>query len=170
MSKLAAEELVGLYGCERGVPATVVRYFPVYGPRQRPEMAFSRFISLALSGEPVEVFGDGTQTREMTYVSDVADATATALKARPAIEPRAYNVGGGARTTVNNIVELVEEAIGERVEVRFGPPVTGDVSSTCADLGRAARELGYEPKVSLEEGVEMQVRRALARRSKPSMV
>jgi len=73
----------------------------------------------------------------------VADATATALKARPAIEPRAYNVGGGARTTVNNIVELVEEAIGERVEVRFGPPVTGDVSSTCADLGRAARELGY---------------------------
>ena len=170
MSKLAAEELVGLYGCERGVPATVVRYFPVYGPRQRPEMAFSRFISLALSGEPVEVFGDGTQTREMTYVSDVADATATALKARPAIEPRAYNVGGGARTTVNNIVELVEEAIGERVEVRFGPPVTGDVSSTCADLGRAARELGYEPKVSLEEGVEMQVRRALARRPKPSMV
>jgi nucleoside-diphosphate-sugar epimerase len=170
MSKLAAEELVGLYGRERGVPTTVLRYFTVYGPRQRPEMALSRFISLALSGEPVEVFGDGTQTREMTYVSDVADATATALEARPVIEPRAYNVGGGSRTTVNNLVELVEEAIGERVEVRFGAPATGDVSSTWTDLGRAARELGYKPKVSLEEGVEMQVRRALARRPKPSMV
>lgn len=170
MSKLAAEELVGLYGRERGVPATVLRYFTVYGPRQRPEMALSRFISLASRGEAVEVFGDGTQMREMTYVSDVVEATVAALETRPAGEPRAYNVGGGARTTVADLVEMVGEALGERVEVRHSPTVPGDVRSTWADLGRAARELGYEPRVSLDEGVEAQVRWALARRRMPSMV
>ncbi len=170
MSKLAAEELVGLYGRERGVAATILRYFTVYGPRQRPEMALSRFIALASRGEAVEVFGDGTQMREMTYVSDVVEATVAALETRPADEPRAYNVGGGARTTVANLVELVGEALGERVEVGYGPPVPGDVRSTWADLGRAARELGYEPRVSLDEGVETQVRWALARRRTPSMV
>ena len=170
MSKLAAEELVGLYGRERGVPATVLRYFTVYGPRQRPEMALSRFISLASRGEAVEVFGDGTQMREMTYVSDVVEATVAALETCPADEPRAYNVGGGARTTVANLVDLVGEALGERVEVRHSPPVPGDVRSTWADLGRASRELGYEPRVSLDEGVEAQVRWALARRRMPSMV
>ena len=170
MSKLAAEELVGLYGRERGVRATVLRYFTVYGPRQRPEMALSRFISLASRGEAVEVFGDGTQMREMTYVSDVVEATVAALETRPAGVPRAYNVGGGARTTVVDLVELVGEALGERVEVSYGPPVPGDVWSTWADPGRAARELGYEPRVSLDEGVEAQVRWALARRRMPSMV
>ncbi len=170
MSKLAAEELVRLYGRERGVPATVLRYFTVYGPRQRPEMALSRFIALASRGEAVEVFGDGTQMREMTYVSDVVEATVAALETRPVDEPRAYNVGGGARTTVANLVELVGEALGERVEVRYGPPVPGDVRSTWADLGRAAQELGYEPRVSLDEGVEAQARWALARGRTPSMV
>ncbi len=163
LSKLAAEELVGLYGRERGVPTTVLRYFTVYGPRQRPEMALSRFISLAARGEAVEVFGDGTQTREMTYVSDVVNATVAALESRPGEQPRVYNVGGGSRTTVRNLVELVGEALGERLEVRYEPAVVGDVRSTWADLGRAARELGYEPRVSLEEGVEAQVRWALGR-------
>ena len=82
LSKLAAEELVGLYAREHEVPATILRYFTVYGPRQRPEMALSQFISLAARGEPVEVFGYGTQSREMTYVSDVVDATVTALTAK----------------------------------------------------------------------------------------
>lgn len=158
LSKLAAEELIRLYGREREVPATILRYFTVYGPRQRPEMALSRFISLASRGAPVEVFGDGAQSREMTYVSDVVDATVAALEAQPRGLPRAYNVGGGARTTVRDLARLVGEVTGECLEIRHGPPVPGDVRSTWADLGRAARELGYEPRVSLVEGIEAQVR------------
>ncbi|MCA1717667.1 MAG: NAD-dependent epimerase/dehydratase family protein [Actinobacteria bacterium] len=173
LSKLAAEELVGLYEREHAVPATVLRYFTVYGPRQRPEMALSRFISLAGRGELVEVFGDGTQSREMTYISDVVDATVAALEAKPEGAARVYNVGGGTRTTVVELVELVGEMMGERVEIRHAPPAHGDVRSTWADLERAARELGYRPRVSLEEGVEEQVRWALAecaRRRTPSIV
>ncbi len=162
LSKLAAEELVGLYAREHAVPATILRYFTVYGPRQRPEMALSRFISLAARGEPVEVFGDGTQRREMTYVSDIVDATVAALEWEPECVTRVYNVGGGTRTTVGELVELVGEAMGERVEIRYAPHVPGDVRSTWADLERAARELGYRPRVSLEEGVEAQVRWSIA--------
>jgi UDP-glucuronate 4-epimerase len=161
LSKLVAEELVGLYEKEHAVPATILRYFTVYGPRQRPEMALSRFISLAACGEPVEVFGDGTQRREMTYVSDVVDATVAALEAEPERAIRVYNVGGGTRTTVLELVEFVGEVMGERVEIRYAPSVPGDVRSTWADLERAARELDYRPRVSLEEGVEAQVHWAL---------
>jgi UDP-glucose 4-epimerase len=162
LSKLAAEEIVRLYAREHVMPATILRYFTVYGPRQRPEMALSQFISLAARGELVEVFGDGTQSREMTYVSDVVDATVAALEAEPEGATRVYNVGGGTRTTVGELVELVGEVMGERVRIRYVPPVPGDVHSTWADLGRAARELGYRPQVSLDEGVEAQVRWALA--------
>ena len=164
MSKVAAEELIRLYAREKGVTSTVLRYFTVYGPRQRPEMALSRFISAISSGEPVEVFGDGSQAREMTYVSDVVEATVAALETEPKEPTRAYNVGGGTRTTVGRLVSLVGEVLGERTEVRYCPPVPGDVRSTWADLGRSRRELGYEPRVSLEEGVEQQVRWALAER------
>lgn len=171
LSKLAAEELIRLYARQRGVPATILRYFTVYGPRQRPEMAISRFISLASHGEDVEVFGDGNQMREMTYVSDVVNATVAALEMpQSGYLPRAYNVGGGARTTVGNLVKLIGEAMGERLEVKHVPPVPGDVFSTWADLSRATRELSYEPRVSLEEGVEEQVRWALAERLVQSMV
>jgi nucleoside-diphosphate-sugar epimerase len=164
LSKLAAEELIKLYGREFGAPATILRYFTVYGPRQRPEMALSRFIYLASRGRPVEVFGDGSQMREMTYVSDVVDATVAALEAQPRGLPRAYNVGGGARTTVRDLVTLVGEVMGERLEIRYGAPFRGDVRSTWADPRRAARELGYTPGVGLLEGVEAQVRWALAGR------
>jgi UDP-glucuronate 4-epimerase len=170
LSKLAAEELIKLYARERVVQATILRYFTVYGPRQRPEMALSRFISLASRGEAVEVFGDGTQVREMTYVLDVVDATVAAVEMQPANSPQAYNIGGGVRTTVGKLVELVGEALGERLEVRHFPPVSGDVRSTWADIGRAERELGYRPRVSLKEGIEAQVRWALSKRRVPSIV
>ncbi len=170
LSKLAAEELIRLYVRERGVPATILRYFTVYGPRQRPEMALSRFISLALRGEAVEVFGDGTQVREMTYVSDVVDATVAALETQPANLHRTYNIGGGMRATVGKLVKLVGEALDEQLEVRYFPPVSGDVRSTWADIGRAKRELGYMPRASLREGLEAQVRWALSERRVPSIV
>jgi len=156
-SKLAAEELVGLYARERGVQATVLRYFTVYGPRQRPEMALARFISAAVEGRGVQIFGDGEQVREMTYVSDVVEATVTALEQTPGKTPRTYNIGGGTRTTVNGMLDAVRRVVGAPVEAVYGPPAAGDVRSTWADSGRAARELGYRPRVDLEEGIWAQV-------------
>ena len=167
VSKLAAEEIVGLYARERCVPATVLRYFTVYGPRQRPEMALARFISAATEGRSVEVFGDGEQAREMTYVSDVVDATVAALKKPSRAWFRAYNVGGGTRTTVNGMLDAVGLATGKRVEAVYGPAAEGDVRSTWADPGRAATELGYRPRVGLEEGIAAQVDWALRRAPVP---
>lgn len=167
LSKLAAEEVVSLYAREKGLRATVLRYFTVYGPRQRPEMALSRFIERVSSGEPVEVFGDGTQVREMTHVADVVEATVAALEIEGSGPARAYNVGGGSRATVTELVALVGEALGEEPGVLYGPPVPGDVRSTWADLSRARLELGYAPRVSLEDGVREQARWAVAGCSAP---
>jgi UDP-glucuronate 4-epimerase len=152
LSKLAAEDLIGLYIRERRVPATILRYFTVYGPRQRPEMALSRFISAAFRGRPVEVFGDGEQKRDMTYVTDAVDATVAALDAPPGI----YNVGGGMRVSVNEMIEAVGRVTGAPVEARYGPAAEGDVRSTWADSRQAARVLGYWPRVGLEEGIVAQ--------------
>lgn len=153
LSKLAAEELIRLHARERGVPATILRYFTVHGPRQRPEMALSRFISAAFRGRPVEVFGDGEQRRDMTYVGDAVAATVAALEAPTGL----YNVGGGTRASVNEMLDAVRAATGAPVEVRYGPAAPGDVPSTWADSRRAARALGYAPRVGLEEGLSHQV-------------
>jgi UDP-glucuronate 4-epimerase len=169
LSKLAAEELIGLYARERGVPSTVLRYFTVYGPRQRPEMALARFISATLQGRSVEIFGDGEQVREMTYVSDVVDATVAALHQMPGTTIPVCNVGGGTRTTVNEMLEAVRWATGMPVEALYSPPAEGDVRSTWADSGRAARELGYRPRVGLEEGIRAQVEWTLKRSLAPSL-
>lgn len=162
-TKLAAEEYVRAYAAEAGA-ATILRYFTVYGPRQRPGMALASFIEKAARGAPVEVHGDGTQTREMTYVSDAVAATAAALDRRG---PRGgvaatYNVGGGGRATVLDLVGLVQSALGRAIEVRYGPRAPGEVGCTRADLSRAARELGYEPKVPIEAGVRAQAAYHLA--------
>ena len=152
LSKLAAEELVGLYGRERGVAATVLRYFTVYGPRQRPEMGLSRFISAAFGGRPVEIFGDGSQRRDMTFVLDAVEATVAALDAPCGV----YNVGGGTRATVDEMLDAVRRVTGRPVEARYGPAARGDVLSTWADSRRAADALGYRPRVGLEEGIAAQ--------------
>jgi UDP-glucuronate 4-epimerase len=151
-SKLATEDLIQLYIRERDLAATVLRYFSVYGPRQRPEMALSRFISAAFRGRPVEVFGDGEQKRDMTYISDAVDATVAALDAPPGV----YNVGGGTRATVNEMIDAVGRVTCAPVEARHGPAAEGDVRSTWADSGRAVRVLGYRPRVGLDEGIAAQ--------------
>jgi len=153
LSKLSAEELVRLYARERGVRGTVLRYFTVYGPRQRPEMALSRFIAAAHAGRPVEVFGDGGQVRDMTYVSDAVEATVAALERGAG---GAYNVGGGVRVSVRGMLEAVREVTGRPVEAVYGEAAAGDVRSTWADSRRAERELGYRPRVGLLEGVAAQ--------------
>lgn len=158
LSKLAAEEVVGLYGRDRGVPATVLRYFTVYGPRQRPEMALSRFIFAALRGRPVEIHGDGGQRRDMTYVSDAVEATVAALTGAVS---GLYNVGGGTRATVNDLLDIVRGVTGRDIDAVHGPCAAGDVASTWADSTRAARDLGYRPSVGLREGIATQVEWAL---------
>lgn len=167
LSKLAAEDLVGVYVRERGVPATVLRYFTVYGPRQRPEMALSRFIFAANRGRPVEIFGDGEQVRDLTYVSDVVGATAVALKYGPG---GVYNVGGGARVTVNEMLDAVGRVTGAVVPVTYGPAARGDVASTWADATRAARDLGYRPAMTLDEGVAAQAEWAARQSSTANLV
>lgn len=158
LSKLAAEELINVYARERGLPATVLRYFTVYGPRQRPEMALARFIDAAIRRKPVEIFGDGLQIREMTYVSDVVDATVASLEARPG---GCYNVGGGLQASVNDMVQTVSQALGTPIETRYGPAAEGDVRSTWADTERARLGLGFEPRVGLQEGIEAQAKWSL---------
>lgn len=162
LSKLAAEEVVRFYREEWGVPATMLRYFTVYGPRQRPEMALSRFIEAALRGEPVEVFGDGEQRRDMTHVSDVVRATVAALEAPGAYARGTYNVSGGRQVSVNEMLDLVSRAVGRPSQAVYAGEARGDVRSTWADLGRARRELGYRPRVGLEAGVASQVEWARA--------
>ena len=152
LSKLSAEEVVGLYGRERNVQGTVLRYFTVYGPRQRPEMALSRFLFSALRERPVDVFGDGGQRRDMTFVSDAVEATVAALGAPAGV----YNVGGGTRATVDDMIQAVKQVTGASFEVRYGPEAEGDVRSTWADSSLAERVLGYRPRVGLEEGVAAQ--------------
>jgi UDP-glucuronate 4-epimerase len=159
LSKLAAEELVALYGREKAVPATTLRYFTVYGPRQRPEMALASFISAAARGVPITVFGDGEQVREMTYVSDVVDATVAALETLPG---GVYNVGGGTRVTVNEMIQTVEAAFGTEVEKIHVPRIAGEARTTWADLTRTRRDLGFKPRVSLEDGIAAQVEWVLA--------
>jgi len=160
-TKLAAERIVER-GAADGLPATVLRYFTVYGPRQRPEMALASFVDRALRGEPVELYGDGRQVREMTYVSDAVAATVRALETPPVNSFAVYNVGGGGRASVGEMVGLVGEALGVEVGVRRGPEAPGDVRSTWADLSRARAGLGYEPRVGIEAGVRAQVAWAVA--------
>lgn len=152
LSKLAAEEVVRLYARERDFPATILRYFTVYGPRQRPEMAISRFISAAVLGRPVEIFGDGGHTRDMTYVHDAVAATVATLRAPGGT----YNVGGGARMSVAEMVEAVGQAVGSPIVTVNKAPAPGDVYETWAESGRAERVLGYRPSVGLREGIATQ--------------
>ena len=153
-SKLAAENLIEMYSREKHLPVCVLRYFTVYGPRQRPEMALSRFVSAALQGGRAEVLGDGEQVREMTHVFDAVSATVAALDAPGT---GTYNVGGGTRATVNKLLRMVRGLVGVDFETVYLPAARGDARETWADLGRAVKDLGYGPQVGLEEGVGSQI-------------
>ena len=144
VTKLGAEQLVLAYHRSFGLDVRCVRYFTVYGPRQRPDMAFSRFISSALRGEPIEVYGDGQQKREFTFVSDAVDAT---LRAGTVEQPSAlvFNVGGGTQATVSDVIALVGDILRVPVAVRHLPAQPGDVRETGADLSRSKESLGLAP-------------------------
>lgn len=156
VTKLAAEQLCHLYFVNYRVPTTSVRYFTVYGPRQRPDMAFHRFIRAALTGQPITLYGDGQQTRDFTYVSDAVAATVAA--GDRGVPGRAYNVGGGSRVTVNHVLEIVARLAGKPLDVRREAAQKGDMRDTCADTTLARTDLGFAPAVSLEQGLEAEYR------------
>lgn len=154
VTKLAAEHLTNLYTRNFGIPAVSVRYFTVYGPRQRPDMAFSRFMQAMTAGDDIEVFGDGEQTREFTYVSDAVDGTIKASTAD--VVGQIFNLGGGSRVTVNKVLATLEEISGLSVRRQKLPAAPGDPRHTGASINLARERLGWEPRVSLAEGLAKQ--------------
>jgi nucleoside-diphosphate-sugar epimerase len=163
VTKLAAEHLCHLYAKSYGVPAVSLRYFSVYGPRQRPDMGFHRFIRSASSGELVRIFGDGRQTRDFTYVADVVEATVAAGRSGGIGE--VYNVAGGSRVSVLEILDILGRILDTHVAREHEDAARGDARDTSGDITKAARDLGYAPRVSLEEGLAAQVEHALDRAS-----
>ncbi len=151
VTKLAAEHLCGIYAKNFGVPVVSLRFFTVYGPRQRPDMAIHKFIAAALKGQPVEVFGDGSQTRDFTFVLDVVEACMLAATGDAKMIP--YNIGGGSRITVNDLVHLLEKILDTSIEVTNVGKQRGDVMHTHSDCSMAKSDFGYSPKHTLEEGL-----------------
>jgi UDP-glucuronate 4-epimerase len=153
MTKLAAEHLCSIYHGNFGVNAVTLRYFSVYGPRQRPDMAFNRFMFAALRDESMTVFGDGGQSRDFTFVGDVVAATRAAAET-PAAIGGVFNVGGGNRVTLNEVLAMIEEIAGKPLDVQRTDTERGDVRDTGADTTRAQETLGFAPSTSLREGLE----------------
>jgi nucleoside-diphosphate-sugar epimerase len=156
VTKLAAEHLCQLYHLNHGVPAVSLRYFTVYGPRQRPDMGFNRFIQAGFRGDPIQVFGDGLQTRDFTFVSDAVAATVAA--ARNGVPGRVYNIGGGSRVSVRHVLEVIERLVKKPLNLQWVEQQKGDMRDTFADSSRARADFGFSPAVSLEEGLDAECR------------
>jgi nucleoside-diphosphate-sugar epimerase len=156
VTKLAAEQLGYLYHVNHGVPVAAMRYFTVYGPRQRPDMAFNRFIRAALKDEAIPLFGDGEQTRDFTFVADAVAATIAA--GERGVPGAAYNIGGGSRVSMNDVLKIIERIAGHPLKVKREDTQKGDMRDTYADTSLARKDLGFAPKVSLEEGIQAEYR------------
>ena len=155
VTKLAGEHLCNLYFKNCGVPIVSLRYFTVYGPRQRPDMAFNIFIKAILKDEEIVVFDDGKQTRDFTYIDDIIDANVSAMDAQ--VIGKVLNIGGGSRITVNDAIRIIEKVTGKRAKTRYIEKQKGDVRHTGADISRAGKLLGYKPAYDLERGIANEV-------------
>lgn len=154
VTKLAAEHLCNLYRANWGVPAVSLRYFTVYGPRQRPDMAFHKFIRAMLRDEPLSLYGGGEQTRDFTFVGDVVEANVRAVDAPPG---GVYNISGGSRVTVNQVIATLEDLIGRPARLDRQGWQAGDQHHTWADASAARQALGFAPKVALRDGLAAEV-------------
>ena len=154
VTKLAAEHLCRLYHTNFGLPTVSLRYFTVYGPRQRPDMAFHRLIRAMLEGGTFPLYGDGQQTRDFTFVADAVAANLLAVEAPPG---RVFNIGGGSRVTMNQVIATLEEIVGRPAPVERQAAQAGDVRHTWADTSAAREVLGFAPRVSLREGLAQEV-------------
>jgi nucleoside-diphosphate-sugar epimerase len=151
VTKLAAEQLCFLYFKNYGVPTVSLRFFTVYGPGQRPDMAFHRFFRAICEDRPLEIFGDGEQTRDFTYVDDIIEACfAASREGKPG---EVYNIGGGHRERLNDLIPRIEEVCGRRIKTERAERQKGDVLHTFADIRKARRDLGYSPRTDLSTGL-----------------
>lgn len=151
VTKLAGEHLARLYHRNYGYPTVSLRFFTVYGPRQRPDMAIQRFLTASRDGSPIRIFGSGEQTRDFTFVSDTVEAL---VRAAERGEPGAvYNVGGGSTVSLNQLIATIEEVTGSRLDARREEAQRGDVGHTRADVARIRDALDFVPGVGLEEGL-----------------
>ena len=164
MTKLAAEHLAFVYMRNFAIPATSIRYFTVYGPRQRPDMAFHRFMEALVDEQEIEIYGDGEQTREFTYVSDAVDGTVKAASAD--VVGQIVNLGGGSRVTVNRVLDTLEDISRMKPRRRYLPAAPGDPRHTGASINVAREKLEWEPRVSLREGLTKQWEWFLAKSAK----
>lgn len=151
VSKLAAEQLCYLYHVNHGVPTVSLRYFTVYGPRQRPDMGFHIFLRATILGTPISVYGDGEQTRDFTFVADAVGATIAA--AAHGVPGRVYNIGGGSRVSINQVLDMIGRVSGRRPVLQGDSARKGDMRHTYADTSLARADLGFVPAVGLEEGL-----------------
>jgi nucleoside-diphosphate-sugar epimerase len=151
VTKLAAEQLCYLYHVNERVPTVSLRYFTVYGPRQRPDMGFHRFLRAALLDQPITVYGAGEQTRDFTFVHDAVAANVAA--ATRGVPGRVYNIGGGSRVSINHVLDMIGRVSGRRPRITVDPAQKGDMRHTYADTSLARADLGFVPTVGLEEGL-----------------
>ncbi len=155
VTKLAAEHLGYLYWKAFDVPVVALRYFTIFGPGQRPDMAFTRFLKAAENGDPITIYGDGKQVRDFTYVGDCVAATVSAaVLGKPGT---VYNIAGGTQASVLDVLEIIEELTGGAVDREYQEAMKGDARRTGADTNRAKRDLGYMPQVSLADGIRLQL-------------
>ena len=154
ITKLGCEHLASAYRTSFSLDVVVLRYFTVYGPRQRPDMAFARIAGALVEERTFELYGDGSHSRGCTYVGDVVAATVAAMER--GVSGAIMNVGGGSETTMLEVIGLLERISGRRLDLRVGPPAAGDVRRTAADTSRIREALGWNPQVSLEQGLRAQ--------------
>jgi UDP-glucuronate 4-epimerase len=157
ITKLAGELLCRAYEANFGMPITILRYFSVYGPRQRPDMAYNILIRSLLEGKPFTQFGDGEQTRSNTYVADCVAATMLAGEQRDKALGHIFNVGGGEIVSLNRVREMLEDLLGQRIAIEQKPPRPGDQKHTAANIEKIKRLLGYEPRTSVYDGLKAQI-------------
>ncbi|MGB3514635.1 MAG: NAD-dependent epimerase/dehydratase family protein [Microcoleaceae cyanobacterium] len=152
ITKLVGEQLCNLYHQNYAVPCVSLRYFTVYGPRQRPDMAFHKFFKWILEDEPISIYGDGQQTRDFTFISDAIAANLAAGTVTEAVG-EVFNIGGGSRVVLAEVINMMEEIVGHPIKKNFVEKARGDARHTSADVSKAQKILGYKPEVSLKEGL-----------------
>ena len=151
VTKLAAEHLCYSYWKNYQVPVISLRYFTVYGPRQRPDMAFHRFVRAILDGGEIEIYGNGEQTRDFTFISDAVSGNILAMKSNA--EGEIFNIGGGSRVSINEVLDIIQNIAGKTVKIVYQNVQKGDVRHTLADTNKAKKHLGYIPEVDLKTGL-----------------
>ncbi|MDD4690397.1 MAG: GDP-mannose 4,6-dehydratase, partial [Eubacteriales bacterium] len=155
VTKLAAEHLCNLYWKNYNVPTVSLRYFTVYGPRQRPDMGINKFVRAIMNGEAITIYGDGNQTRDFTYIDDIIEANILAANSR--VRGEIFNIGGGNRISIDDLITGIEKVIGKSATIKHIEKQKGDVNDTWADTRKAKELLGWNARTRIDEGLELYV-------------